>query len=578
MEQERETLRSDRIQPRAMVMFCDLVGSTELSGRLDPERYGLLIERFVSEVRATLERRYGGYVAGVHGDGLLALFGAPNAHGDDAERAVRAAIETVERVRALSTETEDDFGERLAVRIAIHRGPIYRDVDSAYGLTTNVTARLQGLAPPNGVVISDEVQRLVGKAFDTASMGLHLVKGVEEPLHAHQVLGDRGGSTPSYPADAPFIDRAAERERLRYLWAEVGTGSPGRTVAVLLLGDAGVGKSYLASWFTRTAGQQRAVIVELAGSTFFEDEELHPVRTFIEHNAGIERQCDGPERLRRLRDELRRRGLDPGSLVPLLAPILGLGPEAGYLEVPLDTRKLNEEISEAAYRYLGACLGSAPSVLVVEDLQWVDGTTRALTERMAKSSSPHIVLMTARPGIDAFAGVEVVTLEPFSESDSGHLVDALAAEMSLSSEERDVLIERSDGIPLYIEELVASVGHGIPPSPEGPTERTAGAVPDILYDLLAARLRSPEDIIPVASAAAVIGRDVDGHLLEAVTGRSSAEIGRALETLRRQGVLEVRDATDGRTTGSATSCYARSPTNCSLRRSAESSTAGWPTH
>jgi len=145
-----------------MVMFCDLVGSTELSERHDPERYGLLIGRYVGEVRATLEQRYGGQVVGVQGDGLLALFGAPAAHGDDAERAVRAALEVVDVVQALSLGTQREWGETLAVRIAIHRGQIYRDVDSVYGLTTNVTARLQGLAPPGGIEISTDVLRMIG--------------------------------------------------------------------------------------------------------------------------------------------------------------------------------------------------------------------------------------------------------------------------------------------------------------------------------------------------------------------------------------------------------------------------------
>ena len=185
-----------------MVMFCDLVGSTELSGRHEPERYGLLIERYVSEVRATLEGRYGGQVVGVQGDGLLALFGAPDAHGDDAERAVRAALEVIDAVRALSADTQRDFGEKLAVRIAIHRGQIYRDLESVYGLTTNVTARLQQLAPPDGIVISDDVQRMIGGVFETDSMGPHLVKGVDEPILAHQVVGERSdfSSPPQFPA------------------------------------------------------------------------------------------------------------------------------------------------------------------------------------------------------------------------------------------------------------------------------------------------------------------------------------------------------------------------------------------
>jgi class 3 adenylate cyclase/tetratricopeptide (TPR) repeat protein len=540
-----EALPSGRFQPRVMVMFCDLVGSTELSGRHDPERYGLLVERFVAHVRDTLEQRYGGEVVGVRGDGLLVLFGAPKAHGDDAERAVRAALESVERVKALSAQTQREVGESLAIRIAIHRGPIYRDLDEVYGLIANVAARLEGLAPPNGVAISDEVQRLVGQKFETVSLGAHLVKGVDEPLHAHQVLGERTGAPGSVRAGAPFVNRRAEWDLLQSLWAEVGPGRARTAAAVLLRGEAGVGKSCLASRLTETTRDRQAVVVELAGSAFFQDEGLRPVRRFIEHAAGIERQHEGPERLRRLRRELHRRGLDPESLIPLVAPILGIEPDAGYVAVPLDTRKLSKAVSEAAHHYLCACLGTGPSVLVVEDLQWLDETTRALIERIAGSDALCMVLMTARPGTEPFAGVLIVELEPFSETDSARLIEALSTEAPLRSEVRDALIARGDGIPLYIRELMSSVEQGIPSSPQDPTLAATGAVPDILYDVLAARLRSPDDIIPVAGAAAVIGRDVELHLLQTVVGRSAQEINRALETLCQQDVLELRDSSRG---------------------------------
>ena len=165
-------------------------------------------------------------------------------------------LEVIDAVRALSADTQRDFGEKLAVRIAIHRGQIYRDLESVYGLTTNVTARLQQLAPPDGIVISDDVQRMIGDVFETASMGPHLVKGVEEPIHAHQVIGERSGHLGSDPSSArPFIDRVSEWERLQTVWDEVCHRPDGPPVRPCLLrGEAGVGKSYLASRVTARAG------------------------------------------------------------------------------------------------------------------------------------------------------------------------------------------------------------------------------------------------------------------------------------------------------------------------------------
>jgi len=528
-----------------MVMFCDLVGSTELSERHDPERYGLLIERYVRDVRSTLEDRYGGQVVGVQGDGLLALFGAPAAHGDDAERAVRAALEVVDVVQALSVATRRDWGETLAVRIAIHRGQIYRDLDTVYGLTTNVTARLQGLAPPDGIVISNDVLRMIGRTFETVPLGQHLVKGVTEPIDAHQVVGERSEEEARKPFQAAFVGRAHEWERLRNIWDAVATDPDHHGSAVLLEGEAGVGKSHLAARVTQAAGEARAPVVELVGSAFFVDSGLHPVRRLIEHAAGIRHGAHGPERLRLLAGELEYRGLDPGELVPLLAPVLDIEPDAGYEPEPLDTRLLSATIADAAYRYLAARLGERPSVLLVQDLQWIDPPTLEILERVAGDHRPCMLIMTARPGTAPIGGAQTIGLEPFAEHDSASLVDALCGDAVLSTEDRRSLVARSDGIPLYIEELVAATLHGLPSAPDHGGARPSGAVPDTLYDLLAARLGSREDIISLVSAAAVIGRDVDPHLLQSVLGLDSVALSELLESLCERGILESPTDGDG---------------------------------
>jgi class 3 adenylate cyclase/tetratricopeptide (TPR) repeat protein len=524
-----------------MVVFCDLVGSTELSGRLEPEQYGLVIERYVSESRATFEERFGGQVVGVQGDGLLVLFGAPDAHEDDAERAVRAALAVIDVVKALSAGTQRDLGEKLAVRIAIHRGQIYRDLNAIYGLTANVTARLQQLAPPDGIVISDDVQRMIGGTFETFSIGPQLVKGVSDPIHAHHVIGERFDLPAMLPFHAPFVGRVPESERLLTMWGEVSTKPNLQVAALLLQGEAGVGKSYLAARVTRAATDKQAPVIELAGSAFFVDSGLYPVRRLIEQASGIRNDSDGSERLRLLREEMKARGLEPSEFVPLLAPVLGIEPEAGYVAEPFDTRKLSAAIADAAYLYISARLGPGPSVMLAEDLQWIDATTLEILERIARDERACMMVITARPGVPPFAGAEVIDLEPLSESESALLVDELCAETALSPGDRRSLIARSDGIPLYIEELVAAARHGMPSSvPEEATVRPSGTVPDILYDLLAARL-SPheEDIVPIASAAAVIGRDIDPHLLQSVLGMTEDEIARSLESLCEQGVLEA---------------------------------------
>jgi class 3 adenylate cyclase/tetratricopeptide (TPR) repeat protein len=524
-----------------MVVFCDLVGSTEMSGRLEPERYGRVIERYVTEARARFEEGYGGQVVGVQGDGLLVLFGAPDAHEDDAERAIRAALAVIDAVKALSVGTQRDLGEKLAVRIAIHRGQIYRDPSAIYGLTANVTARLQQLAPPDGIVISDDVQRMIGRTFETFSIGPQQVKGVTDPIHAHHVIGERFEPPASVPLHAPFVGRVPESDRLLTMWGDVSSEPGHQVAAVLLRGEAGVGKSYLAARVTRAATDEHASVLELSGSAFFVEAGLYPVRRLIEQGAGIRNDSDGAGRLRLLHDELEARGLEPGELLPLLAPVLGLGPEAGYVAEPFDTRKLSGAIADAAYRYISARLGPGPSVLLAEDLQWIDPVTLEIIERIAQDERACLMVLTARPGVPAIADAEVIDLRPLSESDSALLVDELCADADLSPEDRRSLTARSDGIPLYIEELVAAARHGMPSSvPPEASVRPSGAVPDILYDLLAARLSPHEgDIVLIASAAAVIGRDVDPQLLHSVLGLTEDEIARSLDSLCGQGVLET---------------------------------------
>jgi class 3 adenylate cyclase len=536
-------------QPRAMVMFCDLVGSTELSGRHEPERYGLLVRRYLAAVRTTIEDRFGGHVVNSEGDGLLALFGAPHARGDDAERAIRAALGVVEQVRTLSIQTQRDVGEALAVRLAVHRGQVYWAADDAvYGLAVNVAARLQSFAAAGEVVISDEVQRMVGHLFDTEAGEPQVVKGVDQPVRAHRIVGEQTPRPVRQAARAPLVDREVEWERLRATWNGVRRGEAEETVALLLRGEAGVGKTCLASRIAWLAGDEGAAVVELVGSAFFEDAGLYPVRRLLERTVGVERDTGGAERLERLRGDLARRGLEADTLVPLLAPILGLEPAAGYVAERLDARMLNEEIFEAAYAYVESCLGDAPSVLVVEDVHWFDGSTLDLVARLTRRKGACVVAMTARPGFVPFDGVEVIELETFSEQDSGRLVDALCADTLVSAAIRLDVVARSDGIPLYIEELVANVRQGVLETvPRGQvSDRSSGAVPDLLYDLLAARLDSSTGIIPVATASAAIGRDVDRQLLQQVLDLSTAELDMALDTLCEQGVLEAREAGQGR--------------------------------
>jgi class 3 adenylate cyclase len=539
---------------RASIMFCDLVGSTELSGRQDPERYRGMIRRYKDECLAIIEARYDGHVVGAKGDGLLSLFGIPRAHGNDVERAIRAGLDIVAAVHQLSDATEQAVGERLDVRVAVHRGMVYIDPDDddIYGLAVNVAARLEGLAEPGTVVVSEEVRALAEGTFELTAQPAQAVKGVSEPLHPYRVDGERPLPRAPRPGST-VVGRAAELGRLDELWQEVRDQRGDGPVSILLRGEAGIGKTCLAAVMADRARKDGAAVVEISGSSFHVDTGFHPVRSLMERRAERSADDDAGERLEHVRGDLTTLGLDAERLVPLLAPVLGVQPAAGYVPAASDARKLHEEVSNAAEEYVLACLAPGPALLIADDLQWFDDSTRALLQRIAtRTDTPLLVVMTARPEAPAPAGVEVLEIGPLSRLESRVLLDVLGAG-DLESTDLRALAERGDGVPLYLEELARAAvdpraADATAPArdanaPASPPGATHGPVPDVLYELLVALLYAKPEVAPVAGAAAVFGRELDHSLLAEVLDISDAELAPAIETLLEEQVL-TRETAD----------------------------------
>jgi class 3 adenylate cyclase len=532
---------------RATIMFCDLVGSTELSGRHEPELYRGLVRRYKERCRQIIEDRYDGHIAHATGDGLLALFGIPRAHGDDVERAVRAGLDIVDAVHELSESTERDVGELLDVRIGVHHGILYLDTeeDDVYGLAVNVASRLETLAAPGTVVVSDEVRSLTEAVLVLEAQPSQPVKGVAEPLRSYRVQGERPGAyAQPLRSGSSIVGRAEELDRLHAMWQDVCAGTTDRPAAIMLRGEAGIGKTRLAAAVAETARLDGATVVELSGSSFHVDTGFHSIRSLIERRVELRADADGAERLDRLRRELTDLGLDSDRLMPLLAPVLGVRPAAGYVPAASDARKLHEDVSRAAEEYLTACLAPGPALLVADDLQWFDDATRELLHRITHHASvPLLVVFTARPEASRPSQVDVVDVGPLSPSDSDALLDVLGTR-SLEDAERDALLARGDGVPLYLEELARAATETREtgaPEPDAPPARPGGvgtAVPNVLYELLVAFLYSTPDVAPVAGAAAIIGRDVDHVLLAEVLEVQEAELAPAIETLRQEHVLE----------------------------------------
>ena len=513
---------------RLTILFADLVDSTVLSTRVEPETYHLLVGRYRQKVLEIVDQ-YEGHIGSTAGDGLLAVFGYPVAHEDDVHRAVQAGLEITRTVARLAEQARRRFGLDIAVRVGVHRGLVYLDTThgDVYGLTANLAARVSGLAPAGTLVVSDAVEQLIRNTFDLQALPAAPVKGVDGLIDHHLVLGER---LDLRIRRGPLVGRDRELEQLRKCWTRAATGTL-TTPGVVLRGDAGIGKSTLAAAAVEIAEQSGAQVLELTGSPFHVDAGLYPVRALIERRSGINRQIDPRDRLRLLEAEVRQLELDPDAAIPLLAAVLGIGTTARYEQVASEGAELYRMIAEAVQAYLLACFAGAPGLVVVEDAHWCDRSTLEVVASLIRESQGRLLtVITTRQPLPMDLSVDELALNPLTQNETDALISAL--DPALSADQRKAVADRCDGVPFYIEQVVTSVG--------------GAGVPDALYEPLFARLRAQTDAVPVLEAAAVIGRDVERWLLFSVAGLSDGALDGVLDELERARVLEPSGASTWR--------------------------------
>ena len=516
---------------RLTIMFVDLVDSTGLSRRLEPETYHTLVGRYRDEVRRTVDR-YEGHISSIKGDGLLAVFGHPKAHENDVRRAVAAGLDITRAVAQLSEQAERKFDVAVNVRVGIHRGLVYLDTDQddVYGFAANLAARICGVAEPGTVAVSDAVAPLIRDFFDLDTRPPVAVKGVEGFISPHQVLDERSMTPLLQPP--PLVGRDRERNWLQQCWQRARDGALS-TPGVVFRGEPGIGKTRLATEAAEIVAGSGGTVIELRGSPLHTDTGLHPVRRLLERRCGITRLTDGAERLRRLGVELGSCAMDPPTTVPLIAPVLGIGAEHGYHPAAVEGRTLYELIGETVHRYVLACLDNRPGLVIAEDVHWFDPSTMELLTSLLKAADGRlIVVMTGRESdwLQTDWSMEVFELAPLTDEQSDILIEAL--DPAVSDAQRAAVRERCDGVPFYIEHVVAGMkvtGH----QPE---------VPEALYEPLFSRLHTRSDVVPVAEAAAVIGRAGDLPLLHSVVGRDAQDVDGVVTELVRARVLERRGA------------------------------------
>ncbi|MGH3561854.1 MAG: ATP-binding protein [Mycobacterium sp.] len=509
---------------RMTIVFADVVDSTALSTRIEPEIYRTVIGRYRQQVTNIIDR-YEGHVFSTKGDRLLAVFGHPKAHENDVRRAVQAGLDITREVARLSEQVRARFGFDISVRVGVHRGLVYLDVgqDDVYGLGANLASRVSGLAPPGCVVVSGAVVPLVRDHFELEVRPAQPVKGIDEPVEHYTVIGERVSR--SRKPLGPLVGRDRELAHLRVSWALAERGSltiPG----VGFSGEAGMGKSRLATAAADLAEQSGSPVLALIGSPFHTDAGLYPIRALLEQRCGIERTTEQADRLQLLRDEVRARGLEPESIVPLLAPVLGISADHGYQPVRAEGTRLYRQIIEAIVGYLLACMGGRPAVVLAEDLQWFDGSTLDVVESLLGTTAGRLlVVLTGRDlsPLRDLSHLEIFDLARLTADETDELITAL--DPTLSSAERAEVHRRCDGVPLYIEEVVAKLH-------EQPTDEARWArVPEALYEPLFAQLRASDTTIQVVEAAATIGREFDRAMLRSVLDMTESEIDAAIRDL-----------------------------------------------
>jgi class 3 adenylate cyclase/tetratricopeptide (TPR) repeat protein len=526
-------------------MFCDLVDSTELSQRIDPEELREILITY-QEACSEAVRRFDGHVAQYLGDGLLVYFGYPHAHEDDAERAVRAALAIRTSLERLNRGRVAAGSEPIAARVGVHTGLVVvaevggpeRQETLAMGDAVNVAARIQSLAEPGGILISHMTQRLVTGPFVTRDLGTPPLKGVSEPIRVYSVEGSAGVSSRFRVTGAltPLRGRDQELRQLLEGWERVKTGN-GQTVAIS--GEPGIGKSRLLHAFRQRLADTRHFTLELGCASYTAGSAFQPLIELLQAGAGFSEEDEPETKLARLEESLSTlQGLELQKVVPYLAALLELPPSERF---PLEHMgpELQRELTLDALMapFLALAVGQ-PLVVICEDLHWSDPSTLELLGRLidAAPTLPMLILLAFRsefvlPSEIARERVSSVVLERLTKEDTRAVIETVAgAESQLPRGVLDQIAERADGVPLFAEELARAVfDAGLVAEEEGRYEHggATSRIPATLQDSLMARLDSLSAAKKVAQLGATLGRHFSYPMIEAIAGIDMARSGLA---------------------------------------------------
>jgi class 3 adenylate cyclase/tetratricopeptide (TPR) repeat protein len=533
------------------VMFCDLVGSTELAQRLDPEELDGVIRAY-RKACTSVVAHYDGYVAQYLGDGLMVYFGWPGAHEDDAERSVRAALEIVQAVKEVSA------AEALAVRIGVATGPVVvggasSEGDTEQGLavgeTPNLAARLQERARPDEILIAPGTRRLVGNTFELTDLREHQLKGIVEPVRAWSVkavLKSEGRFDAAHGGAAltALVGRDEEVALVLRRWhlARHGEGQ-----VVLLSGEAGIGKSRLTQALRERIKGEPHTALHYQCSPFRLNSALYPIIAQSEFVAGFAREDTSEQKLDKLEAVLVGSRAQRAESAPLLAALLSL-PTERYPPLGLSPRRQKEKTLDALVGQLEALAQLQPVLIVFEDAHWIDPTSQELLDAIVPQlrTLPVLLVITYRPQYqprwNEYSHVATIGLTGLPQHLGNELVGNVAQGKALPPEVLEQIVAHADGVPLFIEELTKSVLESrllheehdrytlLEPLP-------ALAVPTTLSASLMERLGRRAGVRELAQVGACIGREFSYELLAAASPHQGIEFEDELEQLTGTGLV-----------------------------------------
>jgi class 3 adenylate cyclase len=555
------TLQTPDAERRQLtVMFCDLVDSTRLARKLGPEDYRTVVRAY-QQTCATVIQPFEGHIAQYLGDGLLVYFGYPQAHEDDAQRAVRAGLGILDALPTHNVGLAQDKGVRIAIRLGIHTGLVVvgamgggdRQEPLALGDTPNIAARLQGLAAPDMLVLSEATYRLVQGYFVCQELGLYPVKGVDQPMAVLQVLQESAAQSRLDVAATrgltPLVGREEEVGLLLRCWAQ---SQDGLGQVVLLSGEAGIGKSRLVGVLREHAEGEGYTRLAFRCLPYYQHSALYPVLEHLQRLLQFRRDDTPETKLARLEQALQASRFALDEVVPLLAALLSVPlPEARYAPLQLSPQRQRQKTLEALLGWLLAEAAHQPTLAVWEDLHWSDPSTlEFLSLLMDQTPTARLLMLcTCRPEFappwSPRSYLTHLTLGRLGHAQVETMIAPITGGKALPAGVVQQIVAKTDGVPLFVEELTKAVlESGLLQEHEDHYELLgplpALVIPATLHDSLMARLDRLATGKEVALLAATLGRAFPYELLRAVAPLDEAMLQQALARLVEAELLYQR--------------------------------------